>query len=190
MRRRRWPWYVFGGQAVLAYGQPRLTADVDVTVDLGAAGPADLVSELKRSSFELRFELSDAFLAESQLLPFFHRPTGLPVDVVLANSRLQVEFLERRRMVDAGGSKVPMISPEDLVAMKILAGRRKDLEDARGVLLERAGSIDLELVRKVIDRLDAVRGGHKLKARLDRLARRPEPGTGVPRRVRGKPRPR
>ena len=26
MRRRRWRWYVFGGQAVLAYGRPRLTA--------------------------------------------------------------------------------------------------------------------------------------------------------------------
>jgi hypothetical protein len=26
-------WYVFGAQAVVAYGRPRLTADLDVTVD-------------------------------------------------------------------------------------------------------------------------------------------------------------
>ncbi|MBK5296612.1 MAG: hypothetical protein JJE40_05580 [Vicinamibacteria bacterium] len=31
----RWGrWYVFGAQAVIAYGVPRLSADVDVTVQL------------------------------------------------------------------------------------------------------------------------------------------------------------
>jgi len=171
MRRRRWRWYVFGGQAVLAYGRPRLTADVDVTVDLAESEPGDLVRELKRSSFDLRCELTDAFLAEARLLPFVHRKTGLPVDVVLVNSSLQAEFLERRKMIDAGGSRVPMISPEDLVATKILAGRRKDLEDARGVLLERGERLDLKRVRRVIEQLDAIRGGNKLRARLERLVR-------------------
>ena len=144
---------------------------MDVTVDLAQSEPGDLVRELKRSSFDLRFELTDAFLADARLLPFVHRKTGFPVDVVLVNSSLQAEFLERRRMIDAGGSRVPMISPEDLVATKILAGRRKDLEDARGVLLERAERLDLKRVRQVIDQLDAIRGGNKLRARLERLAR-------------------
>jgi hypothetical protein len=33
----RWGrWYVFGAQAVIAYGVPRLSADVDVTIALGS----------------------------------------------------------------------------------------------------------------------------------------------------------
>src|SRR5262245_9424666 len=130
MRRRRWRWYVFGGQAVLAHGRPRLTADVDVTVDLAGASVHALVSELERSGFELRFPLSQEFLEAAKLLPVVHASTGFPVDVVLANSDFQKEFLDRREMVDVAGAKVPMISAEDLVATKILAGRRKDLEDA------------------------------------------------------------
>jgi hypothetical protein len=38
-------------------------------------------------------------------------------------------------MVDIGGIRVPVIAPEDLVVTKLLAGRSKNLEDARTVLL-------------------------------------------------------
>lgn len=33
LARLRVPWYVFGAQAALIWGRPRLTTDVDVTVD-------------------------------------------------------------------------------------------------------------------------------------------------------------
>jgi hypothetical protein len=46
MRSRGWRWYVFGAQAVVAYGRPRMTADVDLTVDLAADGIEDLLSVL------------------------------------------------------------------------------------------------------------------------------------------------
>jgi|SRR6185503_8252715 len=171
MRRRRWRWYVFGGQAVLAHGKPRLTADVDVTVDLAGASVHELVGELERCGFELRFHLSKEFLEAARLLPVAHAETGLPIDVVLAFSDLQAEFLDRRVTVDVAGAKVPMISAEDLLATKILAGRRKDLDDARGVLLENEGRLALDRVYDIIKRLDASMGSEKLRRRLDRVVR-------------------
>ncbi|MGH7894820.1 MAG: hypothetical protein ACREQL_09135 [Candidatus Binatia bacterium] len=39
-------WYLFGAQAALLYGAARLTADIDVTVDLGGRGTSLLVRSL------------------------------------------------------------------------------------------------------------------------------------------------
>ena len=42
-------WYVFGAQAVIAAGVPRLTADIDVTVELPRGGPRALIAALGRA---------------------------------------------------------------------------------------------------------------------------------------------
>ncbi len=42
----RVPWYVFGAQAALMWGRPRLTTDVDVTVRLGRLEPDAIVRAL------------------------------------------------------------------------------------------------------------------------------------------------
>jgi hypothetical protein len=180
---RGWRWYVFGAQAVVAHGRPRLTADVDVTVELVGATARDLVTDLAPHGFELRFRLTDAILAESRLLPLVHEPTGMPLDLVIAGPGLDEEFLERARLGDVGGVEVPIVSAEDLVAMKILAGRRKDLEDVRGVLVEQRGSLDLARTRDVLASLEAAIGERTLLPRLERLLRATEPG-GAKRRKR------
>jgi predicted nucleotidyltransferase len=172
MRRRRLDWYVFGAQAAVAYGRPRMTADVDVTVAIEQLGTLTLVDELSRAGFDLRVALGEDFLRDARLLPLVHRSTAMPVDVVLAGSSLHLEFLARRRLVDVGGVRVPMISPEDLIVTKVLAGRPKDMEDVRGVLLEQP-RLDLERVRELLGELEVALGDDQLIRRFERLIRRP-----------------
>jgi len=88
---------------------------------------------------------------------------------VVAGPGLEVEFLEHRRTVDVGGIGVPVISPEDLVVTKVLAGRPKDLEDVRGVLREQAGRIDLERSRHFLRLLEEALGRSDLVSVLERL---------------------
>jgi predicted nucleotidyltransferase len=171
MEERHARWYVFGAQAVVAYGRPRLTADVDVTVELVGTGARDLIAELALQGFDLRFPLSDEHLAGTRLLPMVHRPTAMPLDLVIAAPGLDEEFLARARPVDVGGVLVPMVSVEDLIAMKVLAGRRKDIEDVRGLLVEQQGRLDLAQVRDVLSSLEAAIGERRLLSRLDRLVR-------------------
>ena len=170
-RRGGWLWYVFGAQAVVAYGRPRMTADVDVTVHLGGHSTLDLVRVLEASGFEARFELDEAFLSSAHLLPMLHVSTAMPADVVVLQPGLQEEFLARARLIDVGGLTVPMISPEDLIATKVLAARRKDLEDVRGVLMERWETLNFEQIDAVVARLDEALEGKTLARRLARLVR-------------------
>lgn len=51
----RWGrWYVFGAQAVILYGVPRLSADVDVTLALEPDAPERFVLEMRAAGFTLR----------------------------------------------------------------------------------------------------------------------------------------
>ncbi len=171
MEERGWRWYVFGAQAVLAHGRPRLTADVDASVDLAGAGNEVLVEALAAQGFALRYPLPPEQLRAARLLPMVHAPSGMPLDLTIAAQGLDQELIERARPFDLGGVEVPVISAEDLVALKVLAGRRKDLEDVRGVLAQQRGRIDLDRTRDVLASMEAVIGEHMLLPRLERLVR-------------------
>jgi predicted nucleotidyltransferase len=180
-------WYVFGAQCASAYGRPRMTADVDVTVDPASIDTLTLVDQVRGAGFHLRMDLGDDFLREARLLPLVHRLTSMPLDVVLASTDLQREFLDRARLVDAGGIQVPMMSPEDLVVTKVLAGRPKDLDDVRGVLHEQP-SLDVERVRALLGQLEAKLEEPRLVARFERLLKSSRRADAVPVQSRKKAR--
>jgi hypothetical protein len=164
-------WYLFGAQAVIAYGAPRLTADADVTVELGDVPPARLVEALESAGFRLRVQSVDEFVERTRVLPFVHAGSGLPVDVVLAGPGPEELFLGRVRRVRLGDIEVPVISPEDLVAVKVLAGRPKDLEDVLGILHARRGDIDLRQVRSTVRMLEKALERSDMIPELERLIR-------------------
>ena len=148
-------WYVFGAQAVQVWGTPRLSADVDVTVELPSDNTHALVSAVEHAGFALRVRDVDDFVRRTRVLPFVHRNSGMFVDVVLAGPGPEEEFLARARSVEiAPGLSVPIISPEDLVATKILAGRPKDIEDVRGILRSRGSTLDIGRIRRLLGALE------------------------------------
>ena len=142
-------WYVFGAQAVIAYGVPRLSADVDVTLRLVPDEPERFARDMAAGGFALRIEDPD-FVRRTRVMPFVHLATAMPLDVVLAGSGLEDEFLDRARAVDVGGTTVPLIDPEDLIIAKVLAGRPKDLEDAAGLWRLRGREMDAGRIRRTL----------------------------------------
>lgn len=162
-------WYLFGAQAVVLWGRPRLTADVDVTVEIEPVEVPRLLEALARHRFELRLTSGvDEFVARTRVLPLRHRPSEMQVDVVLAGPGLEEAFLDRAVLVDVEGTAIPVISPEDLVVTKILAGRPKDLEDVRGILAERRGRLDAEAIRATLRLLEEALGQSDLLPLFER----------------------
>jgi len=182
-------WYLFGAQAALLYGAARLTADIDVTVMLGERQNADLASALERAGFRLRVSDAGAFVAKTRVPPFVDLRSGMPVDVVLAGPGLEEIFLRRRRRRRVDGVPVFVASPEDVVVMKVLAGRGKDEDDVLAILAAQR-LLDLRHIRKTLDALEAALGQSDLRPRFESLlarGRRPgrAKGSSRPRRRRG-----
>lgn len=147
-------WYVFGAHAVVAYGQPRLTADLDVTVMADLDQAPGLIARLAATGVYLKPQATEEFIRRTRVLPLVHERTGIPVDVVLAGPGLEQEFVANARELDLAGVTVPVISPEDLVVTKILAGRPKDLDDVVGILREQMPGLDLDRSRAFLSLLE------------------------------------
>ncbi|MEW6688686.1 MAG: hypothetical protein AB1452_06285 [Pseudomonadota bacterium] len=81
----------------------------------------------------------------------------MPVDVVLSGPGLEELFLRRRRRRIVEGVPVQVASPEDIVVMKVLAGRGKDEEDAIAILAAQR-RLGLAQIRKTVSALERALG--------------------------------
>jgi hypothetical protein len=120
LRDLRIDWYVFGAQALVLRGFPRATADLDVTVLLGATPTSRLVAVLGRRGFKPG--LGDAaFVAATRVLPVIHKSTGFPVDIVLGGPGLEERFASAAERMKVGRLLVPVAATTHLVVMKVLS---------------------------------------------------------------------
>lgn len=178
MAERGLRWYLFGAQAAIIWGSPRLSADADVTADLKPADIDPFIEAMRRHGFDLAFNDSD-FVARTRVLPFVHRSTRMPLDVVIAGPGLEDDFFGRAISVDVEGTLISVISPEDLIVTKVLAGRPKDIEDVRSVIHERRGSLDVERIRAVLGLLERALVQSDLLPVFEKAWREAESATGV-----------
>ena len=95
------------------------------------------------------------------------------LDVVLGRSGLELECLERAVSVDVDGVTVPVITVEDLVILKVLAGRPKDRDDVSALLRRKSRPLDLDRVRKVLGLLEEALDQSDLVSALEELRPRP-----------------
>ncbi len=169
----RWGrWYVFGAQAVIVYGVPRLSADVDVTLALDPEAPELFAEDMQGAGFVLRVA-DPEFVRRTRVMPFVHAATGMPLDIVLAGSGLEDEFLDRAIMTGIGTTTVPVIDPTDLLIAKLLAGRPKDVEDARALWRRHGGALDEARVRRTLHLLEEALSQSDLVSAFDALVQRP-----------------
>jgi hypothetical protein len=165
-------WYLFGAQAAIFHGVDRLTADVDVTVDLGSQPTARLVAGLANSGFDLRVADAGGFVEATRVLPFVHRRTRIPVDIVLAGPGLEELFFARAEVREIGGVRVPIACAEDLITMKVLAGRPRDREDVVAMLRAHGGALDLARIRTTLGLLEKALDQADLLPELERAIER------------------
>jgi predicted nucleotidyltransferase len=144
---------VIGAQAVLVYGEPRLTRDIDITIMAGA-GDANRIANLLTGAGIDPLEHPESFVAETLVLPCIDRESQIRIDVTFGASQYERAALRRTRVVEMAGHPVRFISPEDLVIHKVLAGRPRDIDDVLGLLLKQP-DLDHTSIRSWLDGFDA-----------------------------------
>ena len=170
-------WFLFGAQAVVIWGHPRQTADVDITVQLRPEDAVAFWRDMEAAGFRLRVSEPETFLSRTRVIPFLHVDTGIPLDIVLAGPGLESLFFDRAVLVNAGGLEIPVASAEDIIIMKVLAGRPKDAADTHTILLQRMQTLDFTHIRATLAMLEEALGQSDLlrafEADLRRARNRP-----------------
>lgn len=150
--RSKTPYMVIGGIANLAWGMPRSTFDIDVTVWAPAGTEPALVKGLC-AAFKALPPEPETFALETRVLPL--EVEGMRVDLILGQLPYEEQAIGRARVVDMEGVKVRMCSPEDLIVHKILSERPKDLEDVRGIVRAQAKTLDRDYLDPIVRGLAA-----------------------------------
>lgn len=140
------PYMIIGGQAVLVYGEPRLTRDIDITVGMTLEG-LDMILELAgRIGLEPLVD-PESFTRRTMVLPCQDPETEIRVDFIFSFSDYEQQAMRRVHIVKMGAALVRFASVEDLLIHKVIAGRPRDLEDAKSVLTKNP-VIDVAYVRR------------------------------------------
>lgn len=165
--RRGIPYMLIGGQAVLLYGEPRLTADVDVTVGVPPEELPSVLEAVQALGWQVLVQNPDHFVRRTLVLPCREETTGIRIDVIFAQSAYEQQALHRVRRVPMGEAQVCFASVEDVVIQKVVAGRPRDIEDARRIWLKNP-NIDEEYIRHWLHQFEEALGEPYL-ARLEEI---------------------
>ena len=156
------PYMVIGGQAVLLYGEPRLTRDIDVTLGMGVDG-LDRIKKITRIiGLGSLVENEKEFVEQNRVLPTIDKKSGIRVDFIFSFSPYGRQAIERSRDVKLGHSSVKFASLEDVVIHKVIAGRARDLEDVKSILLKNR-EYDSVYIERWLKQFDKSLGGKFLK---------------------------
>jgi predicted nucleotidyltransferase len=153
LRKDSIPYMVIGGQAVLLYGEPRLTKDIDITLGVGVRELNKLKETISSLGFKILVERDEEFVERNMVLPTLDEKSGIRVDFIFSFSPYERQAIERAKDIKLGRSLVRFASLEDVVIHKVIAGRPRDLEDIKSILLKNQ-KYDSDYIEKWLKEFD------------------------------------
>lgn len=142
LERLNLPYCITGSVAASVYGEPRLTADIDVVLLLG---PQDIPALRKAFPEADYYSPSDetlrATLESGGMFNLIHHASQFKADTyVAAGDPLHAWALEHRRRIDIGGTGAWIAPPEYVILRKLQffreGGSDKHLRDIRFMLAQ------------------------------------------------------
>ena len=152
---------VVGAIALSVHGYVRATVDIDILIEPHDLPKARVVLQelgfLQTQSKPLHFKRATIVRA---LVP--SGPDGEPLifDVVMVDERLATSALQRAGVAEINELEVPIVSPEDLVLLKLLRDSDQDRIDIRNLAAQAA--LDRRYLRtkakvlRIVSRLNRV----------------------------------
>lgn len=163
-RENGWGFCFIGGLAVLRWGEPRLTRDIDLTI-LAEFGSEEPVIEGLLGRFAARFDNAREF-AKRHRVALLAADNGVPVDVALGALDFERRAVQRASAWDVDGASLRTCGAEDLLVHKVFAGRDQDWVDVAGIIRRQRGALDRDLVLDELAPLLELKGS---ASDLDRL---------------------
>lgn len=142
------PYFVTGSVAAMAYGEPRLTNDIDIVAEIKERHVGTLLEAFPPNEYYISEDMIRNAIPCRRQFNIIHPASGLKVDVIIRkdtpfdNSRFR-----RARRVHAGEScQANFAAPEDVILKKMEfyreGGSEKHLRDIAGILKISGDEVD------------------------------------------------
>lgn len=127
--------------AVTALGAPRFTADVDVVLLLSVSRLSDLIQAAGELGLAPRIENVEQFARRNRVLLLRHEASGIAVDISPGMLPFEEEVVARSGIREVAGLQLRLPTVEDLIILKAVAHRPKDLADIAAIA-QNSSSLD------------------------------------------------
>ena len=149
------PYCVIGAVALGAWGRMRATHDLDFLVLIDDPNREELITRLSLSGITANQQWAAANpMAKSRVTRFAARGHPLyPLDIIYASDQHEREVLNRAQKTTLLGVSFPVVSAEDLMLLKLKAGRPTDFDDVISVVRNPRLQLDVDYLWSWADRL-------------------------------------
>jgi len=125
---------IIGGVASSLLGKPRLTADLDALILMRVDELPDLINNAEMVGFEGRIPDVLKFAQRNRIVLLLHEETGTNIDISMGLLPFEDEMVSRAQQFQIGELILNLPTPEDLIILKAVAHRPKDLLDIQGII--------------------------------------------------------
>jgi len=168
---RQWKFCIIGGIALLRWGEPRFTRDIDVSLLSGFGREEEFIEPILSSAYRGRIPDAGAFARRNRVL-LLESQDGIPIDIALTGLPFEALAVERASLYQfEPGCLLRTCSAEDLMVQKLFAFRTRDVADVEGIVLRQRRRLDWAYVERQLtplaelkDQKEIMEVFHKLRA--------------------------
>ena len=125
---------IIGGVAIGFVAQPRFTEDIDAVIWLDLDHVASFLESGKAFGFIPRIANPIDFAKKARVLLLRHEQSGIGIDLSCGLLPFEREMLDRSMELTAGTLTFNVATAEDLIILKAIAHRNRDLVDIDNLL--------------------------------------------------------
>lgn len=151
LNKGKFEYVIIGGVAVGVLGEPRTTGDVDVDILLDKDNISQFLNKATNAGFKIDRQRCIETAKLTSVFQINYRE--FHIDFIIASIDLEREVFKRKKGIKLFGLKVYLPTPEDLILLKIIPGRPKDLIDAEGIVNRHKGKLDIDYLEKWAQKL-------------------------------------
>lgn len=137
---------IVGGFAAYLHGNRRITVDLDIVVDLDPSEARKAVDAVLSTGMQPRLpvdpylftdkETRDSWVRDKGMIVFSFIDSSAPgflLDLFVREPKDFTSLYSKRKQVTADGLTIPVCGIDDLIEMKLAAGRPQDLLDVEAL---------------------------------------------------------
>ena len=166
------PYLVTGAVAAMAYGEPRLTNDIDIVAAIEGKHIKGFIKAFPVDEFFITEEMVRDAIRNLGQFNIIHPASGLKVDVIIKQNTPfdKSRFSRKKRIFPAESYQADFAAPEDVIVKKMEyykeGGSEKHLRDITGILKISGDIVDRDYISAWAERLGLTEIWEAIQKRL------------------------